>query len=96
MPPFFPPNRIIAHPDIDAVVIGTPTDTHYDIIHAAARAGKAIFCEKPVDMSAARIRECMAVVAKNNVPFMTAFNRRFDPSFAHLQAPDHCRRYRRS
>lgn len=79
-------DEVIAHGDIDAIVIGTPTDTHYDFIHAAARAGKAIFCEKPVDMSSARIRECMAVVAKHNTPFMTAFNRRFDPSFAHLQA----------
>ncbi|QEE34777.1 inositol 2-dehydrogenase [Octadecabacter sp. SW4] len=76
---------IIANPDIDAVVIGTPTDTHYDIIHAAAKAGKAIFCEKPVDMSADRIRACIAVVEANKTSFMTAFNRRFDPSFAHLQ-----------
>ncbi|MFP7569440.1 inositol 2-dehydrogenase [Marivita sp. S2033] len=77
---------IIGNSDIDAVIIGTPTDTHYDIIHAAAKAGKAIFCEKPVDMSADRIRDCMDVVAANDTPFMTAFNRRFDPNFAHLQA----------
>ncbi|QCO55956.1 inositol 2-dehydrogenase [Pseudorhodobacter turbinis] len=79
-------DEIIGHEGIDAIIIGTPTDTHYDIIQAAARAGKAIFCEKPVDMSAARIRDCIAVVTKHNTPFMTAFNRRFDPSFAHLQA----------
>ena len=79
-------DQIIAHPGIDAIIIGTPTDTHYDIIHAASRAGKAIFCEKPVDMSATRIRDCMAVVAENKTAFMTAFNRRFDPSFAHLQS----------
>ncbi|MGJ8616463.1 MAG: Gfo/Idh/MocA family oxidoreductase, partial [Sulfitobacter sp.] len=42
---------IIEAADIDAVIICTPTDTHYDLIHAAAKAGKAIFCEKPVDMS---------------------------------------------
>jgi len=76
---------IIANPDIDAIVIGTPTDTHFDIIHAAAKAGKAIFCEKPVDMSAARIRDCIDIVTAHNTPFMTAFNRRFDPNFAHLQ-----------
>ena len=76
----------IASPDVDAVVIATPTDTHYDLIHAAARAGKAIFCEKPVDMSADRIRDCIAVVEANGVPFLTAFNRRFDPGFALLQA----------
>lgn len=76
---------IMADPAIDAVVIGTPTDTHYELIHAAAAAGKAIFCEKPVDMSADRIRECIAAVETAGVPFFTAFNRRFDPNFANLQ-----------
>ena len=78
-------DEIIADPGIDAVVIGTPTTTHYDLIHQAAAAGKAIFCEKPVDLSVARIRECLEAVEKAGVPFMTAFNRRFDPSFAYLQ-----------
>lgn len=77
---------LIASADVDAVVIGTPTDTHYDLIHTAAKAGKAIFCEKPIDMSADRIRGCIAAVEAAGVPFMTAFNRRFDPNFAHLQA----------
>ncbi len=72
-------------PGIDAVIIGTPTTTHYDLIHAAAAAGKAIFCEKPIDLSVARIQDCLAVVEKAGVPFMTAFNRRFDPNFANLQ-----------
>jgi myo-inositol 2-dehydrogenase/D-chiro-inositol 1-dehydrogenase len=79
-------DEIIASADIDAVIIGTPTDTHYDLIHAAARAGKAIFCEKPVDMSADRIRDCMKVVSDAGVAFFTAFNRRFDPSFANIQS----------
>ncbi|MDO6590166.1 inositol 2-dehydrogenase [Loktanella sp. D2R18] len=78
-------DEIIASPEIDAVVIGTPTTTHYDIIHQAAAAGKAIFCEKPVDLSVDRIRECLTAVESAGVPFMTAFNRRFDPGFAHLQ-----------
>ena len=77
---------LIQSAEVDAVVIGTPTDTHYDLIHQAAAAGKAIFCEKPVDMSADRIRDCMEAVAKANVPFLTAFNRRFDPNFAHVQS----------
>ncbi|OSP54112.1 inositol 2-dehydrogenase [Pseudoruegeria sp. SK021] len=79
-------DAVIASPEVDAVIIATPTDTHYDLIHAAARAGKAIFCEKPVDMSADRIRDCVAVVTAEGVPFLTAFNRRFDPNFAALQA----------
>lgn len=77
---------LIQSADVDAVVIGTPTDTHYDLIHAACEAGKAIFCEKPVDMSADRIRECMTAVETSGVAFMTAFNRRFDPNFAQVQA----------
>ncbi len=78
-------DALIESNNVDAVVIGTPTDTHYDLIHAAARAGKAIFCEKPVDMSADRIRDCIKVVEAAGVPFMTAFNRRFDPNFANVQ-----------
>ena len=77
---------ILSASDIDAVVIGTPTDTHYDLIHGAARAGKAIFCEKPIDMSVENIRACIDAVGKAGVPFMTAFNRRFDPNFATLRA----------
>ncbi len=78
-------DAMINDPGIDAVIIGTPTTTHYDLIHAAAAAGKAIFCEKPIDLSVQRIQDCLAVVEKAGVPFMTAFNRRFDPNFAHLQ-----------
>ena len=77
---------IIAASDIDAVIIATPTSLHYAQIHALAAAGKAIFCEKPIDLSAARAAECQAAVEAADVPFLTAFNRRFDPSFAHLKA----------
>jgi len=78
-------DAILADPGIDAVVIGTPTTTHYDLIHAAACAGKAIFCEKPIDLSSDRIRDCLKVVNETGVPFFIAFNRRFDPNFAALQ-----------
>lgn len=77
---------ILTSDDVDAVIIGTPTDTHFDIIQGAAKAGKAIFCEKPVDMSADRIRACITVVENAGVPFFTAFNRRFDPNFAAIQS----------
>jgi myo-inositol 2-dehydrogenase/D-chiro-inositol 1-dehydrogenase len=76
---------IIEGDDIDAVIIGTPTTTHYDLIHQAARAKKAIFCEKPVDLSSNRVQDCVKVVNENGVMFLTAFNRRFDPNFANLQ-----------
>jgi myo-inositol 2-dehydrogenase/D-chiro-inositol 1-dehydrogenase len=76
---------ILADKAIDAVLICTPTDMHADLIEAAAKYGKAIFCEKPVDLSAERIRRCLATVSKAGVPLMIGFNRRFDPNFAALQ-----------
>lgn len=75
----------IASADVDAVIIGTPTTTHADLIEKAARAGKAIFCEKPVDLSAERIVACLEVVKAAGVPLMIGFNRRFDPNFAALR-----------
>lgn len=69
----------------DAVLIGSPTPTHADYIERAAAAGCAVFCEKPVDLSAARVRDCLAAVRKAGIPLMVGFNRRFDPSFASLQ-----------
>ena len=57
-------DAILADADIDAVVIGTPTTTHYDLIHAAATEGKAIFCEKPIDLGVDRVRACLEVVNK--------------------------------
>ena len=79
-------DEIIASDGIDAIVIGTPTDTHFDLIQAGAKAGKAIFCEKPVDMSSDRIRQCIESVEARGIPFLTGFNRRFDPGFAGIRA----------
>ena len=50
---------IEAADDIDAVVICTPTDTHADLIERFARAGKAIFCEKPIDLDVERVKDCL-------------------------------------
>ena len=50
-----------------------PTTTHYDLIHQAAAVGKAIFCEKPVDLSVNRIVECLSAVAIAGVPFYDCF-----------------------
>jgi len=79
-------DAIIAADDIDAVLICTPTTTHFDLIHQACDAGKAIFCEKPIDLDIDRTRACVDKVEASGVPFFTAFNRRFDPQFAHAQA----------
>ena len=75
---------ILGDPEIDAVLIATSTDTHSDLIEAATAAGKAVLCEKPVDLSLERARACKAKVDAAGKPVMIGFNRRFDPSFAAL------------
>jgi myo-inositol 2-dehydrogenase / D-chiro-inositol 1-dehydrogenase len=75
-------DAIAAAKDIDAVVICTPTDTHADLIEQFVKAGKAVFCEKPIDLSLARVKQCLEVVKKNKGTLMVGFNRRFDPHFA--------------
>lgn len=74
-------DAIEAAKDIDAVVICTPTDTHADLIERFARAGKAIFCEKPIDLDVARVKACIKVVEETGAKLMVGFNRRFDPHF---------------
>lgn len=77
---------IIKDPQIDAVLVATPTDTHSDLIEAAAAAGKAVLCEKPVDLNLDRAMACQQAVAQTGRPVMIGFNRRFDPNFATLKA----------
>ncbi|MGR5269311.1 inositol 2-dehydrogenase [Vibrio astriarenae] len=72
-------------PKVDAVAICSATDTHADFIEMAARAGKAIFCEKPIDLDLSRVRDCLGVVEQHKVPFLLGFNRRFDPQFNALK-----------
>ena len=79
-------DAILGDPAIDAVLIATSTDTHSGLIERATAAGKAVLCEKPVDLSLERARACQAAVAKTGRPVMIGFNRRFDPSFAALKA----------
>ena len=72
--------------DIDAVIICTPTDTHADLIERFAKAGKAVFCEKPVDLSLSRVADCIKTVARAKGVLMVGFNRRFDPDFMAVKA----------
>jgi myo-inositol 2-dehydrogenase / D-chiro-inositol 1-dehydrogenase len=69
----------------DAVLIGSPTPTHADYIERAAAAGRAIFCEKPIDLSVQRVRACLQAVQRAGVALMVGFNRRFDPHFGTLK-----------
>ncbi|MFK4812434.1 inositol 2-dehydrogenase [Devosia sp. ZW T5_3] len=73
--------QILSATDIDAVVICTPTDTHADLIEQFSRAGKAIFCEKPIDLNVERVKACLKVVDAEGATLMVGFNRRFDPHF---------------
>lgn len=67
--------------DVDAVLIATSTATHADLIELAARAGKAILCEKPIDLDLGRVRACRDAIKGFDVPIQIGFNRRFDPGF---------------
>ena len=78
--------EIAAADDIDAVILCTPTDLHAQQIEQFARAGKAVFCEKPIDLYSARVRECLAVVNQTSATLMVGFNRRFDPHFMGVKA----------
>ncbi len=78
--------EIISDPSIDAVLIATPTDTHSDLIEAATQAGKAVLCEKPVDLDLERAQACMAAAKAAGQPVMVGFNRRFDPNFSALKS----------
>lgn len=71
----------LADPAIKAVVVASSTDTHADLILRSAAAGKAIFCEKPVDLTIDRARACAAAVREAKVLCMLGFQRRYDPTF---------------
>ncbi len=72
--------ELIEDPAIDAIIIASPTAVHADQIILAAKAGKAIFAEKPIDLNREKVDEVMRVLEETKVPFFLAFNRRFDPS----------------
>lgn len=76
---------VLADPELDALLICSPTSTHVDLIIEAATRGIAVLCEKPVDLDLARARECRTATAGATAPIMMAFNRRFDPSFKEVR-----------
>jgi len=78
--------QILADRTIDAVLIGSSTDTHADLIMRAAAAGKHIFCEKPVDLDLNRARDCEKAVRVAGKACLIGFQRRFDPTFSALKA----------
>ncbi|ADU72508.1 inositol 2-dehydrogenase [Pantoea sp. At-9b] len=80
------PMELIESNAVDAVIIATPTDTHVDLMLSAARNGKAVLCEKPVDLNLERAEVACAELKQCDVPVMIAFNRRFDPSAAEMHS----------
>lgn len=72
--------------DIDVIVICSPTDTHADYVEIAAKAGKHIFCEKPLDLSLERVVKVLDVVEETGIKLMIGFNRRFDKEFKKVKA----------
>ncbi|MET0483425.1 MAG: inositol 2-dehydrogenase [Aestuariivirgaceae bacterium] len=76
----------LADRSVDVVLIASSTDTHVGLITAAARAGKHIFCEKPIDLDLARVEQCRREIAGTGVKVQIGFNRRYDPGHAGLAA----------
>jgi len=71
--------EIFASDKVDAVLIATATPTHADYIEMAIAAGKAVLCEKPIDLSLERVNACAAKIGNTNIPIQLGFNRRYDP-----------------
>ncbi|MGY3726930.1 MULTISPECIES: inositol 2-dehydrogenase [Cobetia] len=83
--PVLSAEEVFASDAIEAILIASSTPTHSDFLERAVRAGKAVLCEKPIDLDLARTRECLAVLAEHPVTCALGFNRRHDPQFAALK-----------
>jgi myo-inositol 2-dehydrogenase/D-chiro-inositol 1-dehydrogenase len=79
------PQVVIQDAEIEAVLICSPTPTHAELIEAAARAGKHVFCEKPIALDPQRVRPTLAIASDAGVKLQIGFNRRFDPTFSRLR-----------
>ncbi len=79
------PDEIFADPEISVVLICSSTDTHADLIIKAAKAGKNIFCEKPVDLTVKKVAAALKAVKEAGVKLQVGFNRRFDHNFARVR-----------
>ncbi|POQ99127.1 inositol 2-dehydrogenase [Alkalispirochaeta sphaeroplastigenens] len=76
------PAKVLNHDKVDAVYICSSTDTHADFLVDAAKAGKHIFCEKPIDLDVEKVKNALEVAKKAGVTLQIGFNRRFDHNFA--------------
>lgn len=78
-------DEVLTDSSVDAVIIGSPTATHVDLISRAVRAGKAVLCEKPIDLDLAAVDRCWDEISGAAPLVMVGFNRRFDPTFAEIR-----------
>lgn len=78
--------ELIALPELDAVVIATPTSTHHDLVIAAAGLGKAVFCEKPLALTLPENHRVLEATARAQVPLQVGFMRRFDSGYQKAKA----------
>jgi len=74
-------DAVLADSGVDAIVVASPTPTHVDLLSRAVAAGKAVLCEKPIDLDLARVDACWQRIADTEHTVMVGFNRRFDPTF---------------
>ena len=79
------PRILLDDPEIDAILIGSPSSEHAPQLIECAEAGKHIFCEKPIALNPEIIRNALAEVDKSGVKLQVGFNRRFDPNFSAVQ-----------
>jgi inositol 2-dehydrogenase len=79
------PQALLDHSDVDGVIIATPTSTHAGVVIAAAQAGKAIFCEKPLALSLDQTRAALSAVENAGVMLQVGFMRRFDPGYQQMK-----------
>jgi len=83
--PVLSADDVFSSDDIDGVLIASSTPTHSDFLERAARSGKAVLCEKPIDLDLVRTRHCLAVLEEYPVTCALVFNRRHDPQFSALK-----------
>jgi len=79
-------DEAISSPEVDAIVIASPTQTHAQLISQACDAKKAVFCEKPIALGVDQTRDSVKQIEESGITFLLGFNRRFDPTFAELKA----------
>ena len=78
------PDEAIGHESVDAVIVATPTDTHFEYVQTCIANDKPVLTEKPLGRRLEHIDTCFEQASARSVPLFVAFQRRFDPSFSSL------------